>query len=379
MMTEHNDVRLKSHATLVAALVNVFLAVVKVSAGLLGQSSALIADGIHSLADLLSDAVVLVAIKLGSKQPDQDHPYGHARFETLATVVLGSGLIVVAAGIAWDAVSRILGDGALLVPDQLTLYIAVISIFCNEWLFHFTKKVAKKTRSKLLLANAWHHRSDAISSIIVLIGIAAMLLGYGYADAIAAVLVSLMIAKIGVSLIMESLKELVDTAISDDELDALRQAISVIDGVINIHLLRTRRMGEDIYVDLHIQVDSYISVSEGHMIADTVRNQLLAQFENIADVLVHTDPEDDEQKESIDDWLPSRKELLNGIRDCMGDYYSLVDDIKIHYLNGAVELEVIFLLSPLEHDLVVDNCKKHCKKITQEIASVRKIRILFFR
>jgi hypothetical protein len=188
-----------------------------------------------------------------------------------------------------------------------------------------------------------------------------------------------MIAKIGVSLIMESLKELVDTAISDEELDALRQAISVIDGVINIHLLRTRRMGEDIYVDLHIQVDSYISVSEGHMIADTVRNQLLAQFENIADVLVHTDPEDDEQKETIDDCLPSRKELINGIRDCMGDYYSLVDDIKIHYLNGAVELEVIFLLSPLEHDLVVDNCKKHCKKITQEIASVRKIRILFFR
>jgi|ETNmetMinimDraft_8_1059916.scaffolds.fasta_scaffold01889_5 cation diffusion facilitator family transporter len=379
MMTERNDVQMKSHATLVAALVNIFLAVMKVSAGVLGQSSALIADGIHSLADLLSDAVVLVAIKLGSKRPDQDHPYGHARFETIATVVLGCGLIVVAAGISWDAVSRILGDGTLLIPDQLTLYIAGISIFCKEWLFHFTKKVAQKTRSKLLLANAWHHRSDAISSIIVLIGIAAMLLGYGYADAIAAVLVSLMIAKIGVSLIMESLKELVDTAISDDELDALRQAISVVDGVINIHLIRTRRMGEDIYVDLHIQVDSYISVSEGHMIADTVRNQLLVKFDNIVDVLVHTDPEDDEQKESVDDWLPSRKELINGIRDCLGDYYSLVDDIKIHYINGAVELEVIFLLSPLEHDLVVDNCKKHCEKITQEIASVREIRILFFR
>ena len=270
-MEESEVVRLKSHATLVAALVNLFLSVVKVTAGVLGQSSALIADGIHSMADLMSDAVVLVAVKLGSKQPDQDHPYGHARFETLATVALGLGLIVVAIGIAWDAVNRILGVGELLVPDQLTLCIAGISIACNEWLFHFTQKVAKKTRSKLLLANAWHHRSDAISSIIVLVGIAAMFLGYGYADAIAAVLVSLMIAKIGVSLMVDSLKELVDTAIPDDEIEALRQAISVIDGVINIHLLRTRRMGEDIYVDLHIQVDSYISVSEGHMIADTVR------------------------------------------------------------------------------------------------------------
>ena len=229
------------------------------------------------------------------------------------------------------------------------------------------------------MANAWHHRSDAISSIIVLVGIAAMLLGYGYADAIAAVLVSLMIAKIGVSLMVDSLKELVDTAISDDEIEALRQAISVIDGVINIHLLRTRRMGEDIYVDLHIQVDSYISVSEGHMIADTVRNQLLEQFRNIADVLVHTDPEDDEVKESIDYWSPSRKELINGVRDCLGDYYSLVDEIKIHYLNGFVELDVIFMLSPLEHDLVVDNCKKQCEKITQEIASVRDTRTLFYR
>ena len=378
-MEESETVRLKSRATLVAALVNVFLAVVKVSAGVLGQSSALIADGIHSLADLLSDAVVLVAIKLGSKRPDQDHPYGHARFETLATVVLGCGLIVVAAGISWDAVSRILGDGPLLIPDQLALCVAGISIVCNEWLFHFTQKVAKKTRSKLLLANAWHHRSDAISSIIVLVGIAAMLLGYGYADAIAAVLVSLMIAKIGVSLMVDSLKELVDTAISDDEIEALRQAISVIDGVINIHLLRTRHMGEDIYVDLHIQVDSYISVSEGHMIADTVRNQLLEQFRNIADVLVHTDPEDDEVKESIDYWPPSRKELINGVRDCLGDYYSLVDEIKIHYLNGFVELDVIFMLSPLEHDLVVDNCKKQCEKITQEIASVRDTRTLFYR
>jgi cation diffusion facilitator family transporter len=378
-MEESEVVRLKSHATLVAALVNLFLSVVKVTAGVLGQSSALIADGIHSMADLMSDAVVLVAVKLGSKQPDQDHPYGHARFETLATGALGLGLIVVAIGIAWDAVNRILGVGELLVPDQLTLCIAGISIACNEWLFHFTQKVAKKTRSKLLLANAWHHRSDAISSIIVLVGIAAMFLGYGYADAIAAVLVSLMIAKIGVSLMVDSLKELVDTAIPDDEIEALRQAISVIDGVINIHLLRTRRMGEDIYVDLHIQVDSYISVSEGHMIADTVRNQLLVQFRNIADVLVHTDPENDEEKESIDYWPPSRKELINDVRDCLGDYYSLVDEIKIHYLNGSVELEVIFLLSPLEHDLVVDNCKKQCEKITQEIASVRDTRILFYR
>ena len=378
-MEESEIVRLKSHATIIAAFVNLFLSLIKVAAGVVGQSSALIADGIHSLADLMSDAVVLFAVKLGCKQPDQDHPYGHARFETLATVVLGIGLIIVAAGIVWDAVNRISGADELLVPDYLTLYVAGVSIVCNEWLFHFTQKIAKKTRSKLLLANAWHHRSDAISSIIVLVGIAAMLLGYGYADAVAAVLVSLMIAKIGLSLMIDSLKELVDTAISDDEIEALRRAILVIDGVVNIHLLRTRRMGEDIYVDLHIQVDSYISVSEGHMIADTVRNKLLEQFRNIADVLVHTDPEDDEQKELIKFGPPSRTALVNDVRNCLGDYYSLVDEIKIHYLNGSVELEVIFLLSPLEHDLVVDNCKKQCEKIVQQITSVSATRTLFYR
>jgi cation diffusion facilitator family transporter len=375
-MDQNELIRQKSRVTYIAALINLFLSVIKVSFGILGQSTALIADGIHSLSDLASDGLVLIAVRLGSREADDDHPYGHARFETMATIILGLTLILVAGGIAWDAVERLLYPARLLIPDVQTLGVAAISILANEWLYHYTRRIAKITRSKLLLANAWHHRSDAISSVVVLIGIAAVLTGYVYADAIAAVIVGIMIAKIGVSLVLESVRELVDTSLPDDQVAKIRNQIAGTDGVKAIHLIRTRKMGEDAYVDLHIQVDSHISVSEGHMIADSVRDNLRHNFEDIADVLVHTDPEDDEFKPETT-LPPSRAIILKNLSNLWGGFYEQVREVNIHYLDGHVELEIILpLILATQHnqqELIADKCRE----VEQTMAIVSKTTVLF--
>ena len=205
--------KLKARASYVGAAVNVFQTLIKIGFGILGQSAALIADGIHSLSDLLSDLLVIVAVRLGSREADYEHPYGHRRFETIATVILGVSLIAIGGAITWSVMNRMAHPEHLPVPNVMGLGIAAVSILINEWLYHYTKRIAIKTRSKLLMANAWHQRSDAISSLVVLFGIGAVMLGYPLADAIAAIVVALMVAKIGLNLVLESIKELVDTSL----------------------------------------------------------------------------------------------------------------------------------------------------------------------
>lgn len=368
--------KLKSRVTYVGALVNVFLTIIKIGIGVLGQSASLIADGIHSLSDLISDVFVIIAIKLGSREADHDHPYGHRRFETMATVMLGLGLIVVAGGIAWDAVDRLLDPNKLLIPNKETLGIAIVSILANEWLFQYTKRVGEETRSKLLLANAWHHRSDAFSSVVVLIGIGAVLMGYPFADAIAAVLVALMIAKMGASLVLESISELVDSSLPEDLVREIRKIIKQTPGVKSIHLLRTRQMGEDAYVDTHIVVDSRISVSEGHMIGDMVRENLHAEFEDVVDVLVHIDPEDDEFKDEYNKPF-SRQEVQVYLEQYLAELIHTVDDFRIHYLDGRVEVEVVLPHAMFVQEEQVAWVKQQCAKIEQEVKSITKVYVFF--
>ncbi len=365
----------KSKVTYIGALVNVFLVIIKIGFGWLGQSNALIADGLHSLSDLVSDFFVIVAIKLGSREADYDHPYGHRRFETIATVLLGLGLMLVAGGIAIDAVERILAPETLLSPDMNALGIAMISILANEWLFHFTRRVGEETRSKLLLANAWHHRSDAFSSVVVLLGVFATQFGYEYADAIAAVLVSLMIAKMGISLVMDSINELVDTALPEAYVREIQKVIKQTAGVLSIHLLRTRRMGEDAYIDAHIVVDSRISVSEGHMIGDEVRDNLKSHFDDVQDVLVHIDPEDDEFKE--DNMKPlSRREVKNYLEQYLSDFTYNVDDFRMHYLEGLVEVEVVLPYGMFGQQQV-ERVKKQCSLMERDIHMITKVYVFF--
>ena len=378
-MAENSDARqqekLKSRVTGIGALVNLFLSVIKVGFGIFGQSAALIADGIHSFSDLASDIFVLIAIKLGSRKADHDHPYGHRRFETVATVILGGGLVTVGGWISWDAVDRLLHPEMLLVPKIDALIVAAISILSNEWLYQYTKRIARKTRSKLLLANAWHHRSDAISSIVVLFGILAVLYGYPFADAVAAIIVALMVAKIGFSLLLESVKELVDTSLPARFVGEIRTVILNTDGVRGIHLLRTRQMGEDAYVDAHIVVNPRISVSEGHMIADEVRDGLIASFDDIMDVLVHIDPEDDEFKETNKKPM-SRKELLGTLERYLGDYSDHILDINIHYLDSLVELELILPNFFYHRKQDLENIKKRVAVLGREVDLINRVMLL---
>ena len=369
--------RLKAKASYVGATVNVFQAAIKISFGILFQSAALIADGIHSLSDLLSDVLVIIAVRLGSREADHEHPYGHRRFETIATVLLGVSLIAIAGGISWSVIDRISNPENLPNPNPLGLAIAGTSIILNEWLYHYTKSIAKKTRSKLLMANAWHQRSDAISSVVVLFGIGAVMLGYPLADAIAAILVALMVAKIGLNLILNSIKELVDTSLPPKLLKEIRTTIMAIDGVEGIHLLRSRQMGEDALIDAHIIVDPRITVSEGHTISDIVRDELISCFDDVIDVLVHVDPEDDEALYESNKPL-TRIEVQTILNEYLAIVKTAIDDFRIHYLNGQIEVEVILPFALSRDPELLASLSKQCQLIKLNNNKINNV-ILFFK
>lgn len=366
--------RLKAKVSIVAAWTNLALSVLKIGFGILGQSAALIADGVHSLSDLASDLLVITAIKLGAREADFDHPYGHRRYETIATVALGVGLMIVAGGIAYDALERVRQPERLLMPEFEAMAIAALSVLTNEWLYQYTKRIAKQTRSKLLLANAWHHRSDAVSSIVVIIGVAGVWVGYEFADAIAAAIVALMIAKIGLSLVIQSVKELVDTSLPESLIREIRRVIKTTPGVRGIHLLRTRQMGEDAYIDAHIVVDARISVSEGHMIGDAVRQNLKTEFDDVVDVLVHVDPEDDEFIDEPVDVL--RADVQGYLRDFLAELFEDIEDFKIHYLEGTIEIEVILPHLMGSQPERIEQVKRQCALMEGAFPNISKISVL---
>ncbi len=336
--------------TFVGALVNLVLSVAKVLFGWLGQSAALIADGIHSFSDLISDALVWFASKHGSQEADDDHPYGHGRIETLATAVLGGLLIVVAIGLAIDAGSRMFNPEELLQPNAFALIIAALSIAAKEWLYRYTQQAADAINSKLLRANAWHHRSDAVSSVVVVVGILGAMMGLPYMDALAAVVVAAMIGHIGWELVWGALNELIDTALEPEKVESIREVIQGVDGVRAMHLLRTRRMGHEALADVHILVDPYVSVSEGHQISEFVRQTVIRQFDEINDVTVHIDPEDDEVAPSCEG-LPAREQVEAELNEAWKDdsAYLAIADIRLHYLAGKIEVEVFLTLDKFEN------------------------------
>lgn len=364
--------------TLWGVAVNLVLAIIKISGGILGQSQALLADGIHSLSDLASDAMVLVAVKHAGEDADEDHPYGHARYETLATVALGILLLGVAIGIAYDAILRLDNPEDIATPALFTLVIAAISIFSNEGLYHATRIVAKKLRSPLLEANAWHHRSDAVSSIVVLIGIGATYIGYPLLDAVAAILVALMIAKIGLDLTHQSVQELVDTALEPEMVKKIKQTILSIDDVRELHLLRSRRMGHNALVDVHLLVSPRLSVSEGHHISEAVEKILIEQFDEINDVTVHIDPEDDETAPS-GKHLPMRNELLLELSNQWPDNSILnnIENVTLHYLDGHVIVEAHLPLNNLQHLADAEAIKQEFNHACQRIPCVGDSRLHF--
>ncbi|MDH5611354.1 MAG: cation diffusion facilitator family transporter [Gammaproteobacteria bacterium] len=334
-------------------VVNLILSIIKIIGGAIGQSQSLIADGLHSLSDLISDGMVLIAAKHAGEEADEDHPYGHGRFETLATVALGLFLILVALGLAYNATHRIFEEELREIPHFFTLGIALFSILIKELLFHVTHRVAVRINSKMLIANAWHHRTDAISSIIVLIGIAGAQMGIPVLDPIAAIIVAMMIAKIGYDLSYHSARELVDTALDPEMVEKIKAKILENEEVLEMHMLRTRRMGHTSLVDVHILVHPKLSVSEGHHISEGVEKSLIESFDDINDVTVHIDPENDEQEARCRN-LPLRSELIIALNNEWSQIHELkaIDDITLHYLDGQITVEATIPISVLSslHD-----------------------------
>ncbi len=375
---EGNRYREIRKVTLIGSVIDLLLAVVKLVAGFLGQSQALIADGVHSLSDLATDFVVLYAAKHSSRAADESHPYGHGRFETIATVALGIALILVSAGIAWDAVERLFHPEKLMQPGLLALVVAAISVAAKEWIYHYTKRVADRLRSPMLAANAWHSRTDAISSLIVIVGVGGTMAGLPYMDAIAAAGVALIIAWIGWDLAWHGVRELVDTGLEEEQLAAIRQTIQGVDGVQGLHSLRTRRVGADVLVDVHILVEPHISVSEGHQIGEAVRIRLLQGHEAINDVLVHIDPEDDEHRPYICE-LPLRRELLAQLRECWAeiDAAQQIEEVTLHYLHNRVQVVLLLPLSVLEGQWSVRELEAWFNRSSEGIEVVEMVRLTF--
>ncbi|MDH5179044.1 MAG: cation diffusion facilitator family transporter [Gammaproteobacteria bacterium] len=337
--------------TLIGSAVDLSLGVAKLVVGYLAHSTALIADGVHSLSDLFTDAIVLYAAKHSHVEADEEHPYGHGRIETVATVLLGLALLAVAIGITWDAVNRMFHPEKLWVPGMWALVVAVISIISKEAIYHYSMRIARKYRSNMLKANAWHSRTDAFSSVIVVIGVAGAMAGLNYLDAVAAVGVAVMIAKIAWDLSWHSLRELIDTGLEPGRVEEIRQSILAISGVKTLHILRTRLMGGEALVDVHIQVQPQVSVSEGHQISETVRQTLIREYDEISDVMVHIDPEDDEMH-APNAGLPLREEIISKLEEKWGGIDAAVDieDITLHYLEGKINVELLLPLSRIAHD-----------------------------
>ena len=332
--------------TLVGAVINSFLAGGKIFLGLIGQSQALIADGVHSLADLVSDLIVILAAKHAAREADDEHPYGHGRIETIVSVGLGIFLIAVAGGISYDAISRIYSDENLLTPTWLALIAAIVSIFANEFLFQYTIRGAKKHNSRMLHANAWHHRTDAISSIIAMVGIGGTMMGWHLLDAIAAIGVSLMICKVGWDIGWSSIQELLDTALEPETINRIQNSILKLDDVEAVHSLRTRSHGGQALVDVHIIIKNpYVSVSEGHRIAEAVQQTLINEVDEVTDVTVHIDPEDDEVKPPNKD-LPLREHAIIQLEALWADIDTIeqIKEITLHYLDGKIDVLAVFPL-----------------------------------
>lgn len=330
---------------LVGALVNLVLSAVKLFAGVLANSAALIADGIHSLSDLISDALVWFAAHQARHGPDEEHPYGHGRFETAATLGLGILLVLVALGILWDAVADAFHHEQP-IPGALAIWAALFSIVANEALYWYTLVVAKRIRSDMLRANAWHHRTDAISSVVVLIGVAGAMLGWPYLDSLAAVVVGAMVAKIGWDLGWDAMQELVDAALDEETVQRATEVILDVDGVRSVHMLRTRRHGHEAAADVHVQVAPRLSVSEGHMISQAVEDQIKDSVDEITDVTVHIDPENDEEAPTCKG-LPLRQEALAELQ-ARCPALSESADVRLHYLGGKIDLELVLPLEDFE-------------------------------
>ena len=281
--------RVASRTTWVSVGINLVLSSVQIVVGIFAKSQGLVADGLHSLSDLVADGVVLLASHHSQKDADHDHPYGHQRFETAASLILGLLLLVVGLGMLWSAFQKLQAPESVPLVHAVALWVTGGALIAKELLFRYMLRVAKLVRSSMLVANAWHARSDAASSLVVGIGIAGNLAGYPILDPIAALIVGLMVARMGWSFGWSAMHDLMDRAVDDEEVAAIRSTLEHTPGVSGVHEIRTRKMGDMIVVDAHIEVDATMTVEAGHAIAVLARQRVM-QHHRVLNLMTHVDP-----------------------------------------------------------------------------------------
>jgi cation diffusion facilitator family transporter len=325
--------------TLVSVAVNSVLVVLQIVIGVFAHSQALIADGIHSLADLVSDFVVLLANRHSGAKPDADHNYGHSRYETVASLFLGGLLIAVGVGMLVRAGTRIMNLADIPPIHMSALFVALLVLVSKEGLFRYMLREAQRVRSAMLIANAWHARSDAASSLVVAIGIVGSLAGVRLLDPIAAAIVGFMVARMGWVFGWDALQDLSDRALDEATSTDLRALLMGTPGVLDVHEMRTRKTGDLALVDAHILVAPLISVSEGHYIAETARARLLTDS-RVFDALIHVDPEDDMHVRSVAN-LPPRDEVTGQLRETLAGHGVHVHAVTLHYLSTGLEIQVV--------------------------------------
>lgn len=371
--------QITKRSTLISGTCNIFLALTKLLFGYIGHSQALVADGIHSFSDLLTDGLVLIAAKSGSRQADKNHPYGHGRIETASTIVVAMILISVGIALGWEAVDHTIHQRHMQAPSLVVLVVAALAIVVNQWIYRYLLAVSRQIRSALVKSNAIHHKTDVYVSAIVLLSVLASMLGFKWVDSIGAFIIATMIIYMGGEIIFKALRELVDTAVDDKKLESIKTIIQSTPGVESLHQIRSRTIAGDIFIDVHVIVSSRLSVSEGHQIGEQVERHLLQQFDDVTDVVVHIDPENDEIQPNCSN-LPHRDKLIQEIKQVLQttSLQGIVIEYQLHYLSGKIEIDYFIPLTLItDKKMTKKQIQDEISKVTQAINCVKTSRVYF--
>lgn len=282
-----------THVSIVSIVVNIALSLMKLFAGIVAHSGAMISDAIHSASDVFSTIIVIVGVRISSKKEDKEHPYGHDRMECVASLILAGLLAVTGFLIGKSGVQTIASGKAIAVPGVLALVAAVVSIAVKEWMYHYTIRAAKRVNSSALKADAWHHRSDALSSVGALIGIAGARLGLPILDPLAEIIIALMVIKVGFDIGKDSINKMVDRSVDEKTLAAILRVAEHHPGVVRVDDLRSRTFGSNFYIDLEIAVDHTLDIQRAHAIAETLHNVLEERYPNLKHCMIHVNPDVD--------------------------------------------------------------------------------------
>ncbi|MBQ9834256.1 MAG: cation transporter [Bacilli bacterium] len=275
--------------SIVTIIVNAVLAIFKLIAGIIGKSSAMISDSVHSFSDVFSTIIVIIGLIIARKKSDDDHPYGHERFENVAGIILAFCLLVTGVLIGVEGINNLIAHD-YVVPSKFVLGVAVISIAVKEWMYHYTIKVAKKINSDALKADAWHHRSDALSSVGSLVGIAGTIMGLWYFDIAACIIIALLIIKVSIDIFKEAISKMIDKSCDDETVDQIKSLVFETDGVLGIDELKTRIFGNKIYIDLEITADRNLTFEKAHEIAHDVHDKIEDTISSVKHCMVHVNP-----------------------------------------------------------------------------------------